>query len=400
MSSHAGNHVFSLPCKLEFAEMVPTSAKVLFHDTSVYTPCLTGDACSFPLGWVFGLMRAVTKLCKAVEVNDGGMSPTAVFDIRKDDSACFVTVRTKASSLAVRFLTIFLKDFDCWNAVADYPKERPRRPISYSGVARLLANKSGKNVCSAALPAILKAVSADVGAAETRFWWTLVDRIEKMIFLTTLSVIRDTHELKRCAPASWEACILTALRQEETKVLRSDDEIMKWANGNNVRRASARSGRNMQAVSGRPDITERVACSIKDDVKAKATASGEPLSPRTVTEASMSESSLSGSSSRSSSRSASPPPAPLVAHQNERPSYGEPSARPLEDHIRLRSCNFPPRKRLAFTAPGSVVQWDDRIPCLSGIVFGPMIGSDHQIQRCIPLGMRVNAAARGFVSIW
>jgi hypothetical protein len=117
----------------------------------------------------------------------------------------------------------------------------------------------------------------------------------------------------------------------------------------------------------------------------------------------MSESSMSRSSSRSSSRSASPPPAPPtppVPPPNELPLSGEPSARPLEDHIRLRSCNFPPRKRLACTAPDSVVRWDNRIPCLSGIVFGPMIGSGYQSQRCIPRGMRVNASASGFVSIW
>lgn len=356
------NHVFSLQCKLEFDEMVPMSASVLFRDSNVYAPCLTGDACFFPLGWVFGLMRAITKLCKAVEGNDDGMIPIAVFEIHKDSSACYATVRTKASSLAVRFSTIFLKDFAGWNDVADYPKELPGRSVSYSGLTRLLSNGVGKHVCSAVLPAILNATSANVGAAEKRFWWTLVDRFEKMIFLTTLSAIRDTHELKRRASSSWEACILTALRQEETKVLRSDDELMIWNKINKVCRVNVCSGRDTQVVSCRREITECVTRSTKDDVKTMV--SGEPLSPGTGTEPSMSESSLSPST--------------------------KPHAPPLEDHIRLRACNFPPRKRLAYTAPDYIVKWDNRIPCLSGIVCRPVILQD----------MRVNASANWFSSIW
>lgn len=342
-----GNYVFSIPCELKFAEMTPTSAKTTFSDSEIFAPCLAGEACTFPLDWVFGLMRAISRLCRAVEVHDFGMVPIAVFEIRKDSDACHATVRTKASALAVRFLTIFLRDFEGWNQLADYPRELPGGAISYSGIARHLPLKTGKNVCSAALPAILKAAAASVGAAETRFWWTLVDRMEKMIVVATLAEIRGSFHRAAAAPSSWEGCVLTALRREELRILQSSDELVRW-------------------VQAR-EITERPVGSNKRHVKAMLAAPEEPNSPTRITETNMFE---------------------CVSK-----AKGE-SIPPLEDHVRLRSCNFPPRKRPAC----STIHWDGKVPCLSGIVFGPSIGAEQQI--CAPRGMRVCASTDRFASIW
>ena len=421
------SHVFSVPCTLELDKMTPSTASVSFDDEHVFAPCLKNEAISFPLDWLFALMRATTKLCKGVEVHDSGMVPIAVFDMRKDAASCHATVRVRASALAIRFLTCFLREFDGWNGRSYYPVETSERAVTYSGVAKRLAHKAGKNVCSEAFTSILKSLKVSTGATETRFWWTRVDRYEKLIFLETLAVIKSDASSKSSL-SSWEACVATALFQEEAKLLRSSDQLADWTR---KRAKRAKSAQESNSAEPRREITNGVAITGKQiqvalstGPKAAALLSATPSPSGTTATDTISCSASSLSSSRSSSRSSSPEISP---HRTRSPSpvrdetdSSEPTpmgsnnqrSTPvhliplLGDHYRLRSCNFPPRTPGKFDENGHVgacrVAWETQTPCLSGIVFGPMIdgghGDDHS-----PRGMPKRAHSAyvpGFVSIW
>ena len=143
-----------------------------------------------------------------------------------------------------------------------------------------------------------------------------------------------------------------------------------------------------------------------------------PLSPtETLLDSSSSESSdSSATTSPSSTRAPSPtptlhqPPLPPQPPQPPPPNAWNsqlrlllpPRARaapaPVKfDHLSLRECNFPPRAKFF----QDQVVWDQRVPCLSGIVFGPPICQERGTQyRFVPRNLCVHAAARGFQSIW
>jgi hypothetical protein len=62
-----------------------------------------------------------------------------------------------------------------------------------------------------------------------------------------------------------------------------------------------------------------------------------------------------------------------------------------DDLQRLRNCNFPLR-----SDPGHMItKWEDGVPCLSGVVFGPSVHFPN-----IPRGMRMKSGACMIKSIW
>lgn len=371
------SHVFSVPVILKFNDMTPASTIVPVSTSVLYPSCLTGESYSFPLSWVCGLLRAITKLCRGIEACDDGLLPLAVFDIRKDDVSCSATIRIKGSPLAIRCLTLFLNEFPNWNHRACYPHEVLGKTITYSGIARMIPHTQSKNVCSAVLPAILKATAVKTGALETRFWWTRVDHVEKLIFLSTLAVIRETN-LK--TPSLWNSCVLTALHREEYRVIHSDAELVTWSKWNTNRNTDVRTKRH----PGQTTIIDSATPAVKG------------ASPGAVTDR-MSDVSWHSSSHSSSSHSSpypsrSPSPVPASASTQAR------NTGPLSDHLKLRSCNFPPRKRLV--RDNAFALWDGRVPCLSGIVFGPFVEGGFQRSTCAPRGLTVKTSAQGFVSIW
>ena len=333
------HNVFSVATTLEFNDMTPSS--VLLSTSSLYANCLTGESCSFPLSWMCGLIRSITKLCRAIEGCDDGLIAIAVFDIRKDQVSCHATIRLRASALAIRLLTIFLRDFQNWNSAACYPKEIVGKTTSYSGIARI-PHTTSKNVCAAILPTILKLAGVKAGALETRFWWTRVDHVEKLIFMSTLARIREDR---------------SSGHNEDYRVTHSDAELVKF---------------------WRPPIY--VQSTSINDCKLD-TAKGT-----------MPDRSSHSSSSRSSpySTRSSSPVSPSTTRQSA----------PLSDHLKLRTCNFPPRKEVVIN-DSVVAKWDGRVPCLSGVVFGPFTdgGFRHQAPST-PRGLTVNSATKGGLSIW
>lgn len=367
--------------------MTPSSSSL--SASSLYAQCLTGGSYSFPLSWMCGLVRSVTKLCRAIECSNNGLSPIAVFDIRRDQVSCHATIRLRASTLAIRFLTIFLKDFRDWNCSACYPKEVVGKTTSYSGVARLLPHSTSKNMCSAILPLILKLSGVKTGALETRFWWTRVDFVEKLIFISTLAIIREQNME---SPSAWGGCVLTTLYQEESRVTHSHTELIKLSRWNTRHTFAGL----CQSMAAQPtSITDCKTHTVKDAV---ATSPG-------VTDQTMSDVSWHASSQSSSSRSS---PYSTRSHSPVSPMAARPQAPPriptetgpLSDHLKLRTCNFPPRKRVVHDSV--FAKWDGRVPCLSGIVFGPFIEGGFQRHQapCTPRGLSVNASAKGFLSIW
>ena len=96
-----------------------------------------------------------------------------------------------------------------------------------------------------------------------------------------------------------------------------------------------------------------------------------------------------------------PPPPPNAWNSQLRlllPPRARAAPAPVKfDHLSLRECNFPPRAKFF----QDQVVWDQRVPCLSGIVFGPPICQERGTQyRFVPRNLCVHAAARGFQSIW
>ena len=152
-----------------------------------------------------------------------------------------------------------------------------------------------------------------------------------------------------------------------------------------------------------PRIRRRVRRGKKVDSKL-------PISPtETLSDSSSSHSSVtsSPSSTRSSSptRTAAPPPNAWRGHHDNYqhfrlllPPRAEVASPPVKyDHLSLRDCNFPPRVKFF----QDQVVWNDRVPCLSGIVFGPPILQERgQPYHFVPRNLCVHAGARGFQSIW
>lgn len=208
--------VFSLPVQFSWSESHPCRRNAL-GVADIYPEELQGGFSPLPMCWTFGLLRAVTKLCAGVDPDDAGIVISMLFDVCADDRSCEVTLRVKATETATRFLMIFLRDYSGWNSSIDFPYEtKPADEFVDANAEKLPPSASNKNVCSVAFSRLHKKLNRDSCHARKRFWWASVERLENVIFATTLALLRE--DVAHGHANEWTLAALTQHRSDERRV--------------------------------------------------------------------------------------------------------------------------------------------------------------------------------------
>lgn len=336
------SRVFILNCDIVWSSTTPAAKSLKYNEDSLYPPALQESTSSyFPLAWAFASMRAITKICNLVEQRDSGITPIALFDVDSNESKCEVAVRVRASLLAIKFLVRFLHSFDGWNSVKFYPIELTH--LGNSNNETKIVHRSGcKNICSSAFSTLCKITKANMDDSNRRFWWQRVEKLENLIFVSTLRVLRNETS------NSWSLGVLTMARREEAKILEKDQELQRIV-----------ANWNKQSLSLQLDAAAPVA--------AVATTETTETTETTAKQVAA---------------------APVVAapqHEKTRISKFD------FDLKRLRSCNFPPR-----LAPNTTFRtWEPCVPSLSAIVFDPIPNYPS-----VPIGLKMRRDVCLLKSIW
>lgn len=332
------SRVFILNCDIVWSSTTPAAKSLKYNEDSLYPPALKDSSSYFPLAWAFASMRAITKICNIVEQRDSGITPIALFDVDSNESKCEVAVRVRASLLAIKFLVRFLHSFDGWNSVKFYPIELTH--LGNSNNETKIVHRSGcKNICSSALSSLCKITKANMDDSNRRFWWQRVEKLENLIFMSTLRVLRNETS------NSWNMGVVTMARCEEAKILEKNQELQRIV-----------ANWNKQSLSLQLDAAAPVA----------AVATGAP----TATTA---------------NKVAAAPIFTASEHDKTHVSKVD------DDLKRLRSCNFPPR-----LAPNTTFRtWEPCVPSLSAIVFDPIPNYPS-----VPIGLKMRRDVCWLKSIW
>ena len=331
------SHVFSINCNVLWSATTPEPKSLKYDEGNLYPSALDNQTLFFPLDWVFGLLRAITKLCNLVEQRDIGMTPIAIFDVDSNEKNCEVAVRVRASRLAIKFLVRFLNKYEGWNSSQFYPNEHPQHltNVSDSGETKIPFITGCKNVCSAAFSTLCKICKLRMDDSNRRFWWSRVEKIDNLIFMSTLQKLRCE------TPNSWTMGILTLMMREEAKIIGKNLELGKIvASWNNNRRIS------LKLDAAAAASTAAAAASTAVSTAAAATAAANAAATEYLKRQSIDD-----------------------------------------DLKRLRSCNFPPR-----LAPNSmfVKTWQPHETSFSEI----------GIDSIMPFGMKMKLDGSLMKSIW
>ena len=380
------SHVFSVNCKMVWGDTTPVSAKASYDVHQLYPQALQNPVAEFPMDWSFALIRTIHKMCIAVESNDAGMTPIALFDVVSDKTKCTAAIRVRASGLAIKFLSRFLVDFDGWNDKSFYPTEKAGARFTYGGVARALPPNGIKNVCSSAFATLCKMTNTHMDDSNRRFWWTRVERIENLMFMWIVNRMRrDVRQ--GIEPNSWTSGVLTVLVREETRTLNKNAELRSMVG--EWKQSELATRKQSQKPSTKP-VPRPVPSPVPRPAPPKLShvvhhVSEKQLSPAKTdsdSSSSYSSSSYSSASSPVSTRSGSPIPTAQKPPVLSR------------DLIRLRFCNFPPRMSPGGAEAYAAV-WEPNAPCLSGVVFDPITNLP-----CAPRGMKFSKNVCMSRSIW
>lgn len=374
-----------------WGDTTPVSAKTSCEEQQLFPQALQSPVAEFPLDWVFALTRTINKICVAVESNDAGMTPIALFDVVSGEANCNTAIRVRASGMAVKFLSRFLVDFEGWNDKSFYPREQSGGArFTYGGVAKALPPNGCKNVCSSAFASLCKMTNTRMDDSNRRFWWTRVERLENLMFMWIVTRMRrDVRE--GIEPNSWISGVLTVLMREETRTLNKNAELRSMVGAWKQSELATRKLSQKSTTKPVPNpVPNPVPKPVTKPVPPKRNHIVHPVSEKQLSPAktdsdsssSYSSSSYSSASSPASTRSGSPIPTvqkpPVLSH----------------DLIRLRFCNFPPRMSPGGAAAYAAV-WEPTVPCLSGVVFDPITNLPGA-----PRGMKFSNSVCMSRSIW